>query len=395
MKNQTYIFHVDLDAFFVSVERLLDPKLIGKPVIVGGDPKSRGVVAAASYEARKYGIHSAMPLIQAYNLCRHAIFVSGSHGKYSEYSKRVKEILARYAPKMEMTSIDEGYLDFTGCERLYKNILAFASTLQKTIKQETGLPISIGIGSNKMIAKVASDASKPEGILAVMPGYERDFLAPLRVEVIPGVGKVTLQNLHSYGINYVGELAMFDKAVLREIFGVAGETLYNYAHGFGDDKFYEPRQRKSMSKAITFPKDIADKNLVDRYMLGIIESICFELRKKQLRGRTISIKVRYSDFKDAQRSQTLLSPTNDDIVIYDVASKLFKKAVTRRLSIRLISVEISNFCEDIEQPEIFTFEKDKWEKVFASEQKIRTKYGKNIIGFANSFGMKRKSINPS
>lgn len=395
MKRQTYIFHVDLDAFFVSVERLLDPTLIGKPVIVGGNPKSRGVVCAASYEARKYGIHSAMPLIQAYNLCRHAIFVNGSHTKYSEYSKQVKDILARYAPRIEMTSIDEGYLDFTGCERLYKNMLAFASFLQKTIKAETGLPISIGIGTNKMIAKVASDASKPEGILAVMPGYEKYFLAPLRVEVIPGVGKVTMQMLHNYGINYVGELAMFDKAVLREIFGVSGEMLFNYANGMGDDQFYEPRQRKSMSKAITFSKDIADKKIVDKYMLGIIENLCYDLRKKQMRGKTISIKVRYSDFKDVQRSQTLLFPTNDDIVIYDVASKLFKKAVTRRLSIRLISVEVSNFCEDIEQSEIFIFEKDKWEKVLASEQKIRTKYGKNIIGFANSFGMKRGHVQVS
>jgi len=395
MKRQTYIFHVDLDAFFVSVERLLDPSLIGKPVVVGGDPKSRGVVCAASYEARKFGIHSAMPLSQAYNLCRHAVFVNGSQTKYSEYSKQVKDILARYAPKMEMTSIDEGYLDFTGCERLYKNILAFASFLQKTIKAETGLPISIGIGSNKMIAKVASDASKPEGILAVMPGYEKHFLAPLRVETIPGVGKVTMNMLHNYGINYVGELAMFEKTVLREIFGVSGEMLYKYAHGFGEDQFFEPRQRKSISKAITFSKDISDRKLVDKYMLGLIENICFELRKKQLRGKTISIKVRYSDFKDVQRSHTLFVPTNDDITIYSIASKLFMKAVTRRLSIRLISVEISNFCEDIEQSEIFVFKKDKWEKVLASEQKIRTKYGKNIIGFANSFGMKRKGYKPS
>jgi DNA polymerase IV len=388
MEKQIYIFHVDLDAFFVSVERVLDPKLIGKPVIIGGEPTSRGVVAAASYEARKFGIHSAMPLYQAYNLCRHAIFLNGHHEKYSEYSHRTREILQRYAPKVEMASIDEAYLDMTGCERLYGNMVSFAWFLQKIIRDELSLPISIGVGSNKMIAKVASDAAKPEGILFVMNGYEEEFLKPLYVEVLPGVGKVTLQLLHDYGIHSVGQMAMFDKIILRELFGVSGEVLHDYAHGRGEQYFYEGRKRKSISKSMTFDKDLADKNLVERYLLSLIESICFNMRSEQIKGRTISIRVRYSDFKEIQRARTMFFSTNDDITIFSIASALFRNAVSRRVSIRLIGLEISNLCEDITQEEFFNHKENKWDRLLACEQKLRVKYGKSIIGFATSYRMK-------
>jgi DNA polymerase IV len=390
MERTIYIYHVDLDAFFVSVERILDPKLNGKPVIVGGEPNSRGVVAAASYEARKFGIHSAMPLYQAYNLCRNAVFLNGHHEEYVKYSRAVRDILYQYAPKVEMTSIDEAYLDMTGCEILYKNMISFATFLQSTIMEKLSLPISIGIGSNKMIAKVASDASKPKGILIVMNGMEKEFLAPLRVEVLPGVGKATLELLHNYGIHTVSQLAMFDKILLREIFGICGETLYEYAHGLGDTNFYEGRKRKSISKSTTFEKDLADKNLIERYLLNLIESICFKLRKECMKGKTISIRIRYSDFKDVQRSRTIPIPTNDDIIVFSIASELFRSSVTRRISIRLIGIEISNFSEDIVQEEFFNYKENKWEKVLFSEQKLRVKYGKDIIGFASAYRMKKK-----
>jgi DNA polymerase-4 len=391
MEKQIYIFHVDLDAFFVSVERVLDPKLIGKPVIIGGEPTSRGVVAAASYEARKFGIHSAMPLYQAYNLCRNAIFLHGHHDKYIEYSRSIKEILRRYAPRVEMSSIDEAYLDMTGCERLYGNMVSFAWFLQKTIREELSLPISIGVGSNKMIAKVASDAAKPEGILIVTHGYEKEFLSPLYVEVLPGVGKITLGLLHDYGIHSVGQMAMFDKIILRELFGVSGEMLFEYAHGIGEQNFYEGRKRKSISKSMTFSKDLADKNLVERYLLSLIEGICFSMRDEKIKGRTISVRVRYSDFKEVQRARTILFPTNDDIIIFSIASELFRNAVTRRISIRLVGVEISNLSEDITQEEIFNHKENKWERILACEQKLRVKYGKGIIGFATAYRMKRKT----
>jgi DNA polymerase IV len=391
MEKQVYIFHVDLDAFFVSVERVLDPKLNGKPVIIGGEPKSRGVVAAASYEARKFGIHSAMPLYQAYNLCRNAVFLHGHHEKYSEYSKSVKDILCRYAPKVQMASIDEAYLDMTGCEKLYGNIFSFACFLQDVIRKELSLPISIGIGSNKMIAKVASDASKPKGVLYITPGYEKEFLAPLNVEALPGVGKVTQEILHKYGIYSIGQLAMFDKVVLRELFGVSGEVLYDYAHGVGEFRFYEGRKRKSISKAVTFTKDISDRNLIERCLLNLIESVCFNMRDEEIRGRTISVKVRYTDFKDVQRSKTIQLPTNDDILVFSIASALFRSVVTRRISIRLIGIEISNLSEDISQEEMFCRIDNKWEKILACEQKLKVKYGRDIVGFAASYKMRKKS----
>jgi DNA polymerase-4 len=391
MEKQTYIFHVDLDAFFVSVERILDPKLIGKPVIIGGEPKSRGVVAAASYEARKFGIHSAMPLYQAYNLCKHAIFLHGHHDKYAYYSDQVQEIMLKYAPRIEITSIDEAYLDMTGCERIYGNMMRFALSLQKCVRDELKLPISIGIGSNKMIAKVASDASKPEGVLFVTPGFEKEFLAPLYVEVLPGVGKVTLELLHNYGIHSVGQLALFDKTVLRELFGVSGEILYQYSHGQGDQNFYEGRKRKSISKSLTFSKDLVDKTLIERYLLNLIECICFKMRKEKILGKTISLRIRYSDFKDVQRSKTLIFPTNDDIIVFSLVSELFRNSVTRRLSIRLVGVEISNLCDDISQEELFNQKGNKWERILACEQKLKIKYGKDIIGFATSYRIRRNA----
>ena len=217
-------FHIDMDAFFVSVEELFDPSLKGKPVVVGGRPDQRGVVSAASYAARKFGVHSAMPLRTAYKLCPQAIFVDGHRERYVEYSHKVYEVLQRFSPRVEMASIDEAYMDMTGTERLHGPPLEAAHKLHEAVTAATGLNCSIGIASSRMVAKVCSDQAKPNGVLWIPPGQEANFLAPLEVRKIPGVGKVTEQNLHAVGIRLVGDLAKLDPAFVEERFGQIGRA---------------------------------------------------------------------------------------------------------------------------------------------------------------------------
>jgi DNA polymerase-4 len=245
------IFHLDLDAFFVSVERILDPSLKGKPVIVGGDPKfGRGVVTACSYEAREYGLHSAMPIRTAYRLCPHGVYIHGSHSEYSYFSKAVKNILKQYAPVIQKASIDEFYMDFTGCRNVYGSLFAFAAFLQKEIKEKLSLPCSIGIGSNKTIAKIGSDCMKPQGITYIMPGMEKEFLSPMPVETIPGVGKVTLKDFHSKGIYRICDITNLPQDYFAAAYGKYGIDLYRKACGGGSEYLSIEREQKSISHAL-------------------------------------------------------------------------------------------------------------------------------------------------
>ncbi len=257
------IFHLDLDAFFVSVERILDPKLNGKPVIVGGDPHGRGVVAACSYEARKYGLHSAMPIRNAFKLCPRGIYLHGHYSEYSRYSKAVKNILSSYAPVIEQASIDEFYMDFTGCEKIYGNFIQFAEKLQKEIWEKLSLPCSIGIGSNKTIAKIGSDCMKPQGITYVVPGLEKEFLAPMPVETIPGVGKITLKELNDKGFYKIGDISKAPQEFFSGAFGKSGIYLWRKANGLGTDFLTIEREQKSISKETTFEKDESNKEVVE------------------------------------------------------------------------------------------------------------------------------------
>ncbi|MGA9293371.1 MAG: DNA polymerase IV [Ignavibacteriaceae bacterium] len=229
------IFHLDLDAFFVSVERIFDPKLEGKAVIVGGDPQGRGVVAACSYEARKFGLHSAMPIRTAFKLCPHGIYLHGHHGEYSNYSKAVKNLLEKYAPSIEQASIDEFYMDFTGCQNIYSPFYDFARFIQNEINRKLSLPCSIGIGTNKTIAKIASDFKKPKGIILVEPGEEKKFLSDLPAEKMPGIGKATLQYLQNRGIYTVGEIAELPQDFFAAAFGKFGIDLWKKANGMGTE----------------------------------------------------------------------------------------------------------------------------------------------------------------
>jgi len=302
---RTY-FHVDMDAFFVSVEELFDPTLKGKPVVVGGRPNERGVVSAASYAARKFGVHSAMPLRTAYQLCPQAIFVDGHPERYRDCSQRVYEVLTGFSPLVEMASIDEAYLDLTGTERLYGPPLRAAHLLHERIKAATRLNCSIGIAASRLVAKISSDQAKPNGILWVLPGKEAAFLAPLDVRKVPGVGKVTEKNLHALGIRKVGDLARLEERFLEERFGkwglaLAGKSQGLDAGGWFDTEIGEDAGPKSISHEHTFSEDTADAAQIDATLARLSEMVGRRLREHGLRARTIQLKLRYKDFSTITR----------------------------------------------------------------------------------------------
>ena len=378
------IFHLDLDAFFVSVERILDPKLNGKPVIVGGDPKyGRGVVAACSYEARAFGLHSAMPIRTAYKLCPHGIYLHGHGDEYSRFSKAVKNILEQYAPLIEQASIDEFYLDMTGTQKMYGSIFAFASKLQKEIWDKIGLPCSIGIGSNKTVAKIGSDCMKPRGITYIIPGMEREFLAPMPVETIPGVGKVMKQSLNARGIYIIDDIAKLPSDYFATAFGKYGVDLWRKSHGEGTEYLTIQRERKSISRENTFGNDVTSEDELKNSLFYLVGKVCQSLRSKGWEAATVDIKLRYTDFQTLTRSKTI-KPTDDDKIIFETAWDLLKKAKTRRVGVRLIGVGLTNFSPLIEQEYLFEDYEVKRKKMLRAVTRVRDKYGYNslLIGCA-------------
>ncbi|GBD90248.1 DNA polymerase IV [bacterium BMS3Abin04] len=373
------IFHLDLDSFFVSVERIFDPLLNGKPVIVGANPEyGRGVVAACSYEAREYGLHSAMPIRQAYRLCPNGIYLHGHHKEYSRFSKAVKHLLKQYAPQIEQASIDEFYMDFTGTQRIYGSMFAFASKLQKEIQEKLSLPCSIGIGSNKTIAKICSDYAKPKGITYVLPGMEKEFLSPLPVEIIPGVGKVMQKALHEKGFRIIGDITKVPEDYFLVAFGKYGSALWKKANGGGHKYLNPPQKRKSISKERTYGKDEINKTKIETTLFKLTGEVCQLLRNKNWQASTISIKLRYSDFVTLTREKTI-KPTDDDKIIFDTALNLFRKAYTRRVSIRLIGIRLTKFSEFSEQEFLFDDKDTIRKKMFRAITKIRDKFGYSSI----------------
>ncbi len=371
------IFHLDLDTFFVSVERILDPSLENLPVIVGGDPHGRGVVAACSYEARKFGLHSAMPIKTAFKLCPQGVYLKGHFEEYSRFSKLVKNILSKYAPVIEQASIDEFYMDFTGCEKIYGSMLAFASSLQNEIMNRLSLPASIGIGSNKTIAKIGSDFKKPKGITYIKHGNEKDFLSPLPIEIIPGVGKATLKALNSRGFYKVGDLTKVASDYLGVFLGKYGVDLWHKANGEGTEYLSVEREQKSISKERTF-EDVVDKEKIINILFNLTGQVCQLLRDSNYQTSTISIKLRYSDFKTLTCAKTI-QPTDDDKIIFETAKKLFLKSYTRRVSIRLIGVKLTNFIIAFHQGSLFDVQEEKRLQMIEAINSIRARYGYSAI----------------
>lgn len=378
-----------MDAFFVSVEELFDPSLKGKPVVVGGKPDQRGVVSAASYAARKFGVHSAMPLRTAYKLCPQAIFVEGHPHRYREVSGQVHDVLQSFSPVVEMASIDEAYLDLTGTERLHGPPMLAGHKLHERIKARTGLNCSIGISTARLVSKVCSDQAKPNGILQVMPGAEARFLAPLEVRKIPGVGKVTEENLHKLGIRKVGDLARLDDAFLEERFGkwglaLAGKSRGRDAGGWFDSPIGADEAPKSISHEHTFDNDTADPEVLGAMLARLTEMVARRLREHGLYARTVQIKLRYTDFSTFTRAHTLDHASQVDTEFVAEVRSLFDRHWTRK-PIRLIGVHVSNFERSEGQMSLLDQGRSgRWEKALAAADAMRDKYGESSVGLASA-----------
>ena len=377
--HKKYIAHLDLDCFFVSVERIKNPDLIGKPVIVGGSAAGRGVVAAASYEARKFGIHSAMPTARAQRLCPNLIVVHGSHGEYGRISKKLFERMCELAPIVERASIDEMNMDFTGCENLYHNDLpGFMKTIQKLVLDEFKLPCTIGLASNKTIAKIAVNQVKPSGIVFVPHGTEAEYLAPLDIGVIPGVGKKTEEYLREKGFHKVSDVQQRTEKEILDILGKHGLWIYHVAFGLGSDVIGDEWDAKSISREETFAKDIADRKELEKIIFELTEDVCQQLREHGWKTRTVTLKLRYSDFKTITHAESI-EPTNDDTIVAQTARSLLHSAYTRNLPIRLIGVRLTNF-NDEEQMELSLFpSKKKKQNILKIFDEIRKKIGDDVI----------------
>lgn len=340
------ILHVDLDCFYVSVERLLDPSLAGKPVLVGGDPSSRGVVASASYEARAFGVHSAMPMAQALRLYPSAVVIRWRHDLYRDYSHQVMDILHEITPIVEQLSIDEAYLDVTNIGEEWQSAEEIAARTQRRLKQELGLPSSWGVATNKLVAKIASDQDKPEGMVVVPPGSEAEFLAPLPVEALWGVGPVTGERLRKMGASTIGELAQLDAGLLERAFGVHGPQLARRSRGIDDRPVVTERVRKSVSQENTFSRDVSDRDRLVAVIQKQSARVAGSLQKHDQRARTITLKLRRPDFSTVTRSRTVHVATDDAGTIAQVATDLFDREWRRGEPIRLIGVRAGNLVDE-------------------------------------------------
>ena len=379
------ILHVDMDAFFVSVELLERPELRGKPVVVGGRPDQRGVVAAASYEARKFGIHSAMPLRTAGQLCPHAVFLDGHHGKYAEWSDRVATILAKFSPIVEMVSIDEAYLDLAGTERLHGPPFAAADKLLRTITRTTGLPCSGGLAATRLVAKVASDQAKPRGLVWVAPGREERFLAPLPVRKIPGIGEVTERALRALGIEVVEQLAAIPQEKLEKIFGQWGTALYRKARGGDSYEFIIDAEPKSISQNHTFGEDTNDAEALAAMLSHLSQKACKRLREAGLATRTLTLTIRYAGFDTHTRSKTLAEPTRLDADIFAVFQTLFREHRDPCRKIRLLGVCLSGLTHGSEQLDLLDAERrEKLEKLTRAADLLRDRFGFGKVQFGGS-----------
>ena len=370
--SATPILHVDMDAFFVSVELLSRPDLLGLPVVVGGRKDQRGVVTSASYEARRFGIHSAMPLRTAGQLCPHAIFLENRPELYGEWSDRIAGILASYSPVVELASVDEAYLDFTGTERL---------------------PCSGGLASTRLVAKVASEQAKPQGLVWVPPGVEAAFLAPLDVRKIPGIGKVTEGALNALEIHTVGQLAAIPREKLEESFGRWGTALYRKSLGQDSYEFFVDAEAKSISHNQTFGADTNDRAKLETTLSYLMQKATKRLRDSGLYARTISVTIRYANFRTVTRSKSLPEPTDLDGTILAVAKNLFEKNWDGRAMLRLIGISLESLSADTRQLALLDAEqRTKLERLARTADRLRDRFGfsKLQLGGSLSAGTKNK-----
>lgn len=380
MAAKTYIAHFDLDSFFVSVEELNDPSLKGKAVIVGGS-RERGVVTTCSYEARKYGVHSAMPMKKAMQLCPHAILVRGTRGQYSKFSNWVTDIIAAKAPKFQKASIDEFYLDLTGMDKFF-DPFKWTIDLREEIINETKLPISFGLASNKLIAKIATDEAKPNGYLFIQHGKEKEFLAPLPVKKIPGVGNHTLSILHGIGIEFIGDILLRTQEEMESYLGKWGAELWDKAQGkhFGSVK--EWHEAKSISTENTFETNSADEKFLLSELVRMTEKVAFELRQDGKLAGCIAVKIRYPNFETTSKQIAIDYTFRDDELI-PTAIDLFHKLYKKGKPVRLLGVRLTDFTNITVQGNLFD-DVSKKSNLYKAIDEIKLKFGKGLVSKARA-----------
>ena len=374
------IMHIDLDAFFVSVEQALNPDLKGKPVVVGGRPDRRGVVAAASYEARAFGLHSAMPLVTASRLCPQAIFIEGNFARYRDASCKFMNILADFSPFLEPLGLDEAYLDATGFESIHGTIRKMAEAIRKRIEDELGICASIGIAANRTVAKIASDLSKPNGLLEVPAGKERSFLAPLPVDKLPGIGQKSQRVLLGMGIRRLGQLAELPPDLLKSRFGAYGKVIHDHASGIGSSTVAPPGAAKSISRETTFAIDTRDISQLKATLRYLSERVGSDLRRQGRLAKCLTLKLRFADFTTTTRQRTLRQGSDSDRVFFDTGEGLLKNELAReKQAVRLIGIGVSGLGETVRQMDMLDASAPRMSKLNTAIDRIRDKYGFSAI----------------
>jgi nucleotidyltransferase/DNA polymerase involved in DNA repair len=386
MKSKKIILHVDMDAFFAAIEQREHPEFIGQPVIVGADPqggKGRGVVSTCSYEARKFGIHSAMPISQAYKLCPHGIYIPPNGSLYSQVSKDIFKLFYEFTDLVEPLSIDEAFLDISGCVKLFGSARNIGEKLKYRIFEVQALTSSIGIAPNKFLAKIASDLEKPDGLVIVDENNIRSFLNPLPLSRMWGAGKKTIEKLERFGIYTIGDLAKFPPDVLEQKFGKLGKHFYMLSRGMDDRPVIPEHMVKSVSNEHTFSEDILDINVLNKTLLRLAEKVGYRMRQKGLTGKTVVLKLRYQGFDTITRNKTLKHPTSNTDVIFKVINDLFSANYERKRKVRLLGVGISGFHDKTGgQLSLFEQSDEKPSELDIVEDLVRKKFGKNAISRA-------------
>ena len=378
------IAHIDLDTFFVSCERLLDNRLIGRPVLIGGT-SDRGVVAACSYEARAFGVHSAMPMKLARQLCPEAIIIRGNSGTYSKYSTMVTDIIKEAVPLYEKTSVDEFYLDLSGMDR-YFGCMKYATELRHRIIKETGLPISFGLSINKTVSKVATGEAKPNNQIKIDKGLEKPFLAPLSVRKIPMVGEKTSQTLFHLGVKKIGVIQEMPVEMMESVFGKNGIMIWKKANGIDHSPVVTYNERKSISTERTFSRDTIDVIKLKTLLVAMVENLAFQLRRGQKLTSCITVKLRYSDFQ-TYTLQARIPYTAADHTLIPKAKELFHRLYNRRLLVRLIGVRMSGLVHGNCQMDLFS-DSEKTIRLYQAMDKLRDRYGDRAVIRLESMGAK-------
>ncbi|MCD4678808.1 MAG: DNA polymerase IV [Bacteroidales bacterium] len=370
-----HIVHFDLDTFFVSVERLLNSKLIGKPVIIGGT-SDRGVVASCSYESRKYGVSSGMPMKMAKNLCSDAIIIRGDHEQYTKYSNIITEIIAEQSPVYEKASIDEHYLDISGMDKFF-GCMKWAHELRRRIIKNTALPISFGLSVNKTVSKIATNEAKPNGELQLMNNEIKPFLYPLSIRKIPMIGKQSYRILRSMGINTIETLSMIPVEMMEKVMGKNGIVIWKRANGIDHTPVIPYSERKSISTEKTFETDTIDVVRLREIIISMTEKIAFQLRKQNKLTSCVTVKIRYSNF-DTHTLQKRISYTSLDHHLISVSTELFGRVFQRRMLIRLVGVKFSHLVGGVQQLNMFE-DTPEMSSLYMAMDRLRLRYGKNSI----------------